>query len=141
MPPGTPGFVGSRLREAREARLVTGRALAEMVGVTRSGISSYEHGHSTPSPDVLDRIARKLNFKLDFFRRPEEEAESTTRPQTIFERSRSSATKLTRQRARHHQVWLREIVTVHQSVRRVARTGVAPSGERHLLAWPVTRIY
>ena len=63
---GTPGFVGSRLREAREARLLRGNDLAEMVGVTRAAISSFERGHSSPSPTTLDRIAEKLNFKIAF---------------------------------------------------------------------------
>ena len=109
MPAGTPGFVGSRLREAREARLLRGGDLAEMVGVTKSAISSYERGHSSPSPEVLDRIAQSLNFKYGFFLRPQEDT-GDSRPQTVFERSRTSATKLTRMRARHRQGWLREIV-------------------------------
>ena len=109
MPVGSPGFVGSRLREAREARQMTGGALSELIGITASAISSYEKGHTSPSPDVLERITRALNFKTAFFLRPEE-SQANSSAQTIFERSRSSTTKATRKRARHHRTWLREIV-------------------------------
>ena len=36
---GTPGFVGPRLREAREGRGLTAMSLAELLGITRSAIS------------------------------------------------------------------------------------------------------
>ena len=70
MPVGSPGFVGNRLREAREARQMTAATLAELIGVTPAGISVYERGHNTPSPDVLNRIAKALRFKTAFFFRP-----------------------------------------------------------------------
>ena len=106
MPEGSPGFVGGRLREARESRQITAVALAEIVGITPASISAYEKGYYTPSPEVFERITSILQFKPAFFLRPTEDEESSA----IFERSRSSATKSTRMRARHHRVWLREIV-------------------------------
>ena len=107
MPPSSPGFVGTRLREAREARQITAVALSKLIGVTPSGISLYERGHNSPSPDVLQRITAALNFKNEFFLRPEEDGADVAR-QTIFERSRSSANKATRKRAQHRRMWLRE---------------------------------
>lgn len=101
---GSPGFSGSKLREAREARLMTPMALSESVGVSRGNISSYEHGRHNPSPEILQRIADVLNLKTDFFLRLPETLEETV----IFERSRSSATKATRKRAQHRRTWLRE---------------------------------
>ena len=38
---GTPNFVGERLKEAREARGLTGVAVADLVGVKRDSISLY----------------------------------------------------------------------------------------------------
>ena len=107
---GTPGFVGMRLREARESRQMTGTALAELVGVSTGGISAYERGHTSPSPEVMDRICKALNFKMAFFTRPLDSEGLAGVEQTVFERSRMSATKSTRRRARHHRTWLREIV-------------------------------
>ena len=109
MPVGSPGFVGSRLREAREARQMTAVTLSELIGITPSGISLYERGHSSPSADALQKITAALNFKNEFFLRPDEDVTDITR-QTIFERSKSSATKATRRRAQHRRVWLREVI-------------------------------
>ena len=108
MPAGSPGFVGGRLREAREVRMLTGEALSSMVDMGPSTISSYENGHTTPSPDVLERISRVLNFKLDFFLSHQRNGGDAGH--TIFERSRSSTTSTPRKRARHYRSWLSEIV-------------------------------
>ena len=67
MRPGTPGFSGSRLRSAREARGLSGAVLAELVEVSRSAISQYERGIQTPSPKVVQEIADKLcEIGVDF---------------------------------------------------------------------------
>ena len=99
---GSPGFVGCRLREAREVRQLTAIGLAELVGSTSSAISSYEKGHTTPSPAMLDQLSSFLNFKHEFFFRPEEEREW----RTIFERSKAAITKSARKRAQHRLTWL-----------------------------------
>ncbi|MCY4530686.1 MAG: XRE family transcriptional regulator [Chloroflexi bacterium] len=108
MPTSSPGFVGSRLREAREVRQLTAVSLAEMVDVTPATVSAYENGHWTPSPEVLAKITETLNFRTEFFFRPGIRLEDTR--QTIFERSKSSTTKSTRRRAQHQRTWLREIL-------------------------------
>ena len=101
---GSPGFVGSRLKEAREARQLTAIVLAELIGSTSSAISSYEKGHTTPSPKMLDRLSGSLNFKHEFFFRPDE-ARSWG---TVFERSRAATTKSARRRAQHRLGWVSE---------------------------------
>lgn len=103
---GTPGFVGGRLREAREVRGLTAIALAEMTGVTRQAISQYETGRSSPSPDVLGSLARVLNMPEPFFTKPERQLDRGT----VFYRSMSSATKAARARAEGRFSWLRDIV-------------------------------
>lgn len=107
MPVGTPGFVGIRLREAREARQMTGTILSELTGVSVQSISAYETGKVTPPPEILERLAEKLNFKISFFFR-EDETASLPEGQPVFERSRSATTKAVRMRARHQRTWLRE---------------------------------
>lgn len=102
---GTPGFVGSRLREGREARGLTALSLAELVGVSRAALSQYEVGPQTPRPDVMDRIAAQLNLPVQFFCRPiENEVE-----RRIFWRSMSAATKSARTKAYRRYLWLRHI--------------------------------
>jgi transcriptional regulator with XRE-family HTH domain len=103
---GTPGFVGARLTQARQARALTVVALAELLGLESPSISNYEHGRQTPSPDVMDKLVDLLHQPYTFFLRPVfEHAED------IWWRSMSSATKLARSRAFARHAWLREIVS------------------------------
>ena len=106
---GIAGFVGARLREAREARQMTAVALAEITSLTSAGISSYENGRYHPTADVLDQLCAALNMKPEFFFRPSG-PDATDVCNAVFERSRTSATKSARRRARHRQTWIRETV-------------------------------
>lgn len=104
---GSPGFVGQRLKEGREVRQLTAGNLADLSGVAASTISSYEKGHSTPSPAVFDKLCSVLKFKPAFFFRP---VEDLGRERIVFERSRVATTKMARTRARHRLTWLQEIL-------------------------------
>jgi len=104
---GTPGFIGARLREAREARGLSAMSLAEILGLTRAAISSYEMAGKSPSPDVMGRICNVLQMPESYFRYP-------IRPRkagAIFYRSMKAATKSARRRAEQRYAWLREIVS------------------------------
>lgn len=103
---GTPGFVGERLREGREARGLSAITLAELSGVTRSAIAYYENGTNSPQLEVIDRIARVLNLPIAFFIRPV--ANELHSP--VFYRSLSSATKAARLRGARRLAWLEQIV-------------------------------
>lgn len=107
MPLGTTGFIGDRLVEAREARGLTNASLAELLGVSTTAISQYEHGRVSPRPEVMSAIAEKLNLPVSFFLRPvpAEHEESA-----LFWRSLSSATKQARTKAKRRFGWLKEIV-------------------------------
>ncbi|MCA9469157.1 MAG: ImmA/IrrE family metallo-endopeptidase [Nitrospira sp.] len=106
MKKGTPGFIGSRLREAREARGITAMSLADIVGLTRSAISLYELGGKTPSPEIMKRISHALQMPESYFRYPIRQRKQGT----IFYRSMMAATKSARKRAEHRYAWLREII-------------------------------
>lgn len=102
MKPGTPRFVGARVREAREARGLTATALAELVGVTRSAISQYENDLGSPRPEVMQKLSEQLNLPIQFFLRP-------VRPHAtsnIFYRSMSAATKAARTRGERRFNWV-----------------------------------
>ncbi|MAT05932.1 MAG: hypothetical protein CL424_12910 [Acidimicrobiaceae bacterium] len=106
---GTPGFVGERLREAREVRGLTIVALSELVDVvSHQAISQYEHGRSSPSAEVVRALGNALNVPHDFFLRP---SRQSTRG-TVFYRSMSSATKSARTRAERRVDWLRDLTEV-----------------------------
>jgi len=80
--------------------------LAEVVGVSPQAISQYETGRSSPSPDVLRRIAEVLGVYEHFFILPAR-ADSERR---IFFRSLSAATKAARARAERRLMWLGDLV-------------------------------
>jgi Zn-dependent peptidase ImmA (M78 family)/DNA-binding XRE family transcriptional regulator len=105
MKSGTPGFSGQRLREAREIRGTQQLFLAEMLGVSAQAISNYERNRSTPSPEMLDRLARALNVPPAFFTLPDR----PTVERKVFYRSMSAATKGARSRAEHRANWLADI--------------------------------
>ncbi len=104
---GTPGFVGERLRQAREAKQLTGMALAEILGVRRSSVSNYENGRQTPSPEVLARMAHVLNVKPSFLT---SELPDFGDGSAVFWRATSGATALARRRGESRLDWLMEIV-------------------------------
>lgn len=101
---GTPGFVGARLREAREARGVTAPVLAKLVGVSRAAISQYENEQASPGPDVLRRLSTVLNLPPDFFLKAR-----VQKTQSIFFRSRAATTIGSRTRAAVLLDWLADI--------------------------------
>ena len=103
---GTPGFIGARLAQAREARGLTAVSLAEMIGVKSANISQYEHGKQTPSSEVMDRIVQVLNRPKAFFLRRDTEHQR----EGIWYRSMSTATKIARTKAEARFMWLKEIV-------------------------------
>lgn len=105
MKSGTPGFVGGRLREAREARGISAIALSDIAGVSRQTMSQYERDQATPGPEVLSRISSTLNLPERFFMLPLRETERGT----IFYRSMAAATKGARTRAESRFAWLQDI--------------------------------
>jgi Zn-dependent peptidase ImmA (M78 family)/DNA-binding XRE family transcriptional regulator len=107
MRPGTPQFIGERLREAREVRGHTQITLSEVLGVSNSAISQYEKGVTSPYPEIMDKLLTALNFPANFFFTPPRPPEEET---IVFYRSRKSATIAARKRAEWKYTWLKEVV-------------------------------
>lgn len=106
MKPGTPGFVGGRLREAREARGLTKVQLAEMVGLTAGAITGYENGSLSPRPENRLRLAAVLDKPVTFFGLPARAADD----KPTFYRSLSAASKRDRLAASLRLAWMGDIV-------------------------------
>ena len=106
MKSGTPGFIGDRLREAREARGLTGILLADQLRVTRQAVSQYETGQQSPSPEVMRRMTEVLRLPMHRFLRPKASRGAVG---TIFYRSMATATKAPRVKAEARYKWLRDI--------------------------------
>lgn len=69
---GKVGFIGDRLREAREARGLSGSAVAELLGLNRGSAGKYERGDVFPSPEVVARLSDLLRVPPSFFQRQED---------------------------------------------------------------------
>ena len=59
--------LGSKLREIRERRGMTQKALAEQVHKSVSAISGYETDFQTPPTDVLISISQVLHVPVAYF--------------------------------------------------------------------------
>jgi Zn-dependent peptidase ImmA (M78 family)/transcriptional regulator with XRE-family HTH domain len=106
MRPGTPGFRGERLIQARESWGISATSLAELVGVSAQSISHYEQNTHSPGHEVMESLASQLKFPRAFFLRPVRVGDDAP----IFWRSKSAALKSARRRARVRMLWLQEIV-------------------------------
>lgn len=59
-------LLGSKIKELRMKYRFTQSELAELVGVTKSSIASYENDSRQPSYSVLIKLARTFNVSTDF---------------------------------------------------------------------------
>jgi len=62
--------IGQRIKQARKARNLSMRELAELASISPMAISKYERDQDTPSSGVLLRLAQSLDASIDFFFRP-----------------------------------------------------------------------
>ena len=58
--------IGERIKKLRNSRGLTQAALAGMIGVTTSAVSSYEVSERQPSYDVLINLSTCLNVSTDY---------------------------------------------------------------------------
>lgn len=108
MRPGTPQFIGERLREAREARGMTQITLAELLGISNRAVSQYEKGLASPHPDIMKIIPDKLTLPSQFFFTPLPPKEEET---VIFYRSLRATTAAARTQSEGKYRWLKEMIT------------------------------
>lgn len=104
---GTPGFIPSRLTEARDARrIATKSALARRLGVSPTSVSRWEDENADQSPDysTLLRLAGELQVRPEFFLRPPFHSE---RPTFLRSLASTLVRDLNYQKAQMH--WLQEI--------------------------------
>lgn len=101
---GTQPFRGKRLKEARLARGLFRKSLADLLGVSVTAIARYEEGHDKPLKDRSAAIAECLGFPEEFFfkRGWEEDFEP------VFWRSRTTESKLAREMTEQRMKWICE---------------------------------
>ncbi|MBW4329426.1 XRE family transcriptional regulator [Stakelama sp. CBK3Z-3] len=100
--------IPERIKEAREARGLSGEQLAEMIGVSRQAVAQYETGQITPGPDALRAIIAVTGQSLSFFTtlpaRPSD-------PQTPFFRSLKRMESHHRRRIYRRLQWAGDILS------------------------------
>ena len=57
-------LIGDRLRELREAKKLSQGDIEKRCGLKRAYISRVEHGHTVPSIETLEKLARALEVPL-----------------------------------------------------------------------------
>ncbi len=62
--------LGIRIRQARKVAGLSLRALADLLPLSHAAIKKYEDGEVYPSSDILLKLAKALNVRIDFFFRP-----------------------------------------------------------------------
>lgn len=102
---GTPGFQGTRLTEAREARGLTRVSLAELVERSTATVSRWESGEQSPEPDAVDLLASKLQIPRDYFLKAPTDTGNAPR----FFRSMAAATARARTRIAQRMNWLQSL--------------------------------
>jgi DNA-binding XRE family transcriptional regulator len=60
---------GDPIRQAREIRGLTQKALADAVGVDQSTVARWEHGLLAASDEQIESVALATKFPVAFFRR------------------------------------------------------------------------
>lgn len=106
MPVGIHSFNSERLVQARIARGLTAVNLADIADISPSSISLYEKGTQKPRQEVIERLARSLNVPVRFFFKDL----PPQRPDRLYYRSMSAATKAARNRAQSQYEWATEVL-------------------------------
>ncbi|MDR2933532.1 MAG: helix-turn-helix domain-containing protein, partial [Oscillospiraceae bacterium] len=71
--------IGERIRELRQARHLTQDILAQRLGITKSGVSSYENSAAYPSYDALLGLADIFKVTTDYLLGKEKTRSISTR--------------------------------------------------------------
>lgn len=64
-------MLGKRIQRARRGLGLSLRDLGEQIALSHAAIKKYEDNEVTPSSDILIKLAKALNVKVEYFFRPE----------------------------------------------------------------------
>lgn len=56
--------LGTKIRELRKAKKLTQEQLAEMIGIDDKHLSRIENGYHSPKYNIMQKLARVLDFNL-----------------------------------------------------------------------------
>lgn len=58
--------IGTRIRDLRTAKFLTGQQLADVFGISRGSVSEWENGRSKPDSEKLVRLAEVLDTTVEY---------------------------------------------------------------------------
>lgn len=68
--------LGKKIRIAREERGLSQSDLAEKLKITSRTLQNYEYGTTIPGTEIINKIAKILNFRINFFFNEESDVSS-----------------------------------------------------------------
>lgn len=107
---------GSRLAQLRQARGLTSRGLAPLLGITQGTLSKLENGKHLPSPELLQALARALRL-------------TATQRAELRELASAALTRLHRVQFRHEAAYAqiqKAVTAVDYHDRRVLQLSLIP---------------
>ncbi len=104
-------FDAQRLRVARHAEKLSGRELAQRVGVSATAISQWEAGGTRPRPETVQRLSDALGYPPDYFVTSGRHVENLSSECSFFRSLRSSRQR-DRDAAAAHAALIAELVIV-----------------------------
>ncbi|MFJ7933669.1 helix-turn-helix domain-containing protein [Sporosarcina sp. NPDC096371] len=78
-------MLSQRMKYARKKSKLTQEELAAKVNTTKSTISNYENGHSTPSNDMLILLSDALDITIDYLLGKTDNPSSVDKEEKEFE--------------------------------------------------------
>ncbi|MES1934394.1 phage-related DNA-binding protein [Salinisphaera shabanensis T35B1] len=103
---GIQGFQAERFAQVIAARRLTQTQLASMIDVSPSTISKWRSGAQMPERDALERLARVVNVRPEWFTRP-----VTADASNLLFRSMASAHKSARSMLSVRLAWAQEVAS------------------------------
>jgi transcriptional regulator with XRE-family HTH domain len=76
--------IHARIKQARIAKNLSVNALSKRLNVSSTAAWNWDHGHTTPRPEMLDKIASVLEVDIDFLRTGQA-SEQARQPSTVAE--------------------------------------------------------
>ena len=104
-------FDSQRLRVARHAEKLSGKDLAERVGVSSTAISQWESGDTRPRPETVVRLSEALGFSPEYFVTSGRHVDNLSSDCSFF-RSLKNSRQRDRDAAAAHAALIAELVVV-----------------------------
>jgi Zn-dependent peptidase ImmA (M78 family)/DNA-binding XRE family transcriptional regulator len=106
-------IIGERLKEVREARIMTQEELAQRIGITRASISAFEKGFKFPSIQTVSLLSKELKIPMAYLQNTRPPRSNRIGPLSYRKKSRTS--QAVQNQMSRLEEWLEDIYSVYNS--------------------------